>query len=138
MKNGNFDVIKARYDAVNSHDLDRFESFYADGVEWRDPATDGSVKGPSAVRKRLESWIEAVPNLEWRLEELFGDGDKICARFTFTGEHRGALADRRGNELAATNGAIEIEGVGVYTVEDGRIVDSRIYFDLAEFGPTRD
>ena len=133
MKKSNLDLIQARYDAVNAHDFERFQSFYADSVVWRDPATPRPAKGPRAVRKRLEAWAAAVPNLKWELEELFGEGDRLCAQFTFTGKHRGPLADGRGNELAGTGRAVKLPGVGVYVVSGGKIVDSRIYFDLSAF-----
>lgn len=138
MKKANLELIRARYEAVNAHDLDRFQSFYADGVVWRDPGTARPAKGPRAVRKRLETWIAAVPNLNWSLDELFGESDRLCAQFTFSGTHRGALTDSRGNELPPVQRAIRIRGVGVYVVETGKIAQSTIYFDLAAFrGPTR-
>ena len=133
MKKANLDLIRARYDAVNAHDFDRFQGFYADDVVWRDPATPRAAKGPRAVRRRLEAWAAAVPDLKWQLEDLFGEGDKLCAEFTFTGRHRGPLADGRGNELPGTGKAVKVPGVGVYVVRDGKIVDSRIWFDLAAF-----
>ena len=136
MKKANLELIQARYEAVNAHDLDRFQSFYADHVVWRDPGTPRPVKGPSAVRKRLETWISAVPNLKWTLEDLFGEGDRLCAQFMFSGTHRGALTDSRGNELPPIRRAIRIRGVGVYVVEAGKIVDSAIYFDLGAFRAT--
>ena len=134
MKKSNLALIQARYEAVNAHDLDRFQSFYADDVVWRDPATARPAKGPRAVRTRLETWIGAVPNLKWNLDELFGEGDRLCAQFTFTGTHRGPLRDGRGNELAPGGKALRIRGVGVYVVDAGKIVDSSIYFDLGAFG----
>lgn len=130
MKKANHKLIQARYEAVNAHDFERFQSFYADSVVWRDPGISRPVKGPRAVRKRLECWIGAVPNLKWQLDELFGEGDRLCAQFTFSGTHRGVLTDGRGRELAPTNRAIRLHGVGVYAVSEGKIVDSRIYFDL--------
>jgi predicted ester cyclase len=133
MKKANLELIRARYEAVNAHDLDRFQSFYADSVVWRDPGLTRAAKGPRSVRRRLESWIAAVPNLKWTLEDLFGEGDKLCAQFTFTGTHRGLLRDSRGNELLPTNRAVRVDGVGIYTVSGGQIVDSRILFDLGPF-----
>jgi steroid delta-isomerase-like uncharacterized protein len=137
MKKANLKLIQARYEAVNAHDFERFQSFYADSVVWRDPGIARPVKGPRGARKRLESWTAAVPNLKWQLDELFGEADRLCAQFTFTGTHKGALTDSRGNELAPTNRAIRLQGVGVYAVTDGKIVSSRIYFDLAGFGTPR-
>ena len=133
MKKANLDLIVARYEAVNAHDFDRFQGFYADDVVWRDPATPRPAKGPRAVRKRLETWAAAVPNLRWHLDELFGEGDRLCAQFTFSGTHRGPLADGRGNELGPSGRAVKIPGVGVYVIRDGKIADSRIYFDLGAF-----
>lgn len=137
MKKGNLALIQARYEAVNAHDFDRFQSFYADTVVWRDPGTPRPAKGPKAVRRRLEAWTAAVPNLKWQLDELFGEGDRLCAQFTFTGSHRGPINDGRGNELVATNRAVRLPGVGVYVVQDGKIADSRIYFDLSAFAAPR-
>ncbi len=137
MKKANIELIRARCEAVNAHDLDRFQRFYADGVLWRDPGTPRPVKGPGAVRNRLEAWIAAVPNLKWNLDDLFGEGDRICAQFTFSGTHRGAVVDGRGNELAPTRRAVRIRGAGVYVVDAGKIIESTIYFDLGGFGARR-
>ncbi len=137
MKKANRQLIEARYEAVNAHDFERFQSFYADSVVWRDPGIVRPAKGPRAVRRRLEAWTAAVPNLKWQLEDLFGEDDKLCAQFSFTGAHRGALDDGRGNELPATNKPVRIPGVGIYVVADGKIVDSRIWFDLGPFGAGR-
>ena len=133
MKKGNLELIQARYDAVNAHDVDRFRGFYADSVVWRDPGTPRPAKGRRAVGRRLEAWIAAVPNLKWTLDDLFGEGDRLCAQFTFTGTHKGVVADARGNALAPTDQRLRIPGVGVYVVDGGKIVDSHIYFDLAAF-----
>lgn len=137
MKKGNRQLIEARYEAVNAHDFERFQSFYADAVVWRDPGLARPAKGPRAVRRRLEAWTDSVPNLKWQLDDLFGEGDKLCAEFTFTGTHRGPVKDGRGNELAPTNRAVRVPGVGVYVIQDGKIVDSRIWFDLGGFRATR-
>ncbi len=133
MKKANRALIQARYEAVNARDYDRFQSFYAPEVAWRDPATPRPVKGPRSVRKRLEAWTVAVPNLRWRLDDLFGENDRLCAQFTFTGSHKGPLLIGRSKELLPTGRSFRLQGVGVYIVAEGQIVDSRIWFDLAGF-----
>jgi predicted ester cyclase len=133
MKKTNRALIEARYEAVNAHDYDRFQSFYAAGVAWRDPATPRPVKGPRSVRKRLEVWTAAVPNLRWHLDELFGENDRVCALFTFTGSHKGPLLIGWSKELLPTGRSFRLQGVGVYVAAESQIVDSRIWFDLAPF-----
>src|SRR5438132_1262116 len=93
------ELIRARYKAVNAHDLDTFQGFYAGSVLWTDPGLTRSIKGPPGVRKRLETLITAFPDLHWELNRIFGQGAYVCAQFTFTGTHRGMLPGRRSNEF---------------------------------------
>ena len=101
MKKANRALIQARYEAVNAHEYDSFQSFYAAEVAWRDPATPRPVRGPRSVRKRLEAWTTAVPNLRWQLDDLFGENDRLCAQFTFTGSHKGLLLVGQGQGAVA-------------------------------------
>jgi steroid delta-isomerase-like uncharacterized protein len=127
----NLRLIQARYEAVNAHDLDRFESFYAGSITWHDPGLSAPIKGPRAVRKRLKTLTTAFPDLQWKLERLFGQGENVCAEFTFVGTQRGELPDNVGKEtLPASNKAVQLRAVGIYVVRENKIVDSRIYFDF--------
>lgn len=123
-------IIRARYRAVNAHDLRGFGALYADAVVWDDPGLAKPVSGPAAVVDRLESWIEAFPDLRWDLQELMIDGEAVCARFRFTGHHEGKLklVDR---VLEPTRRAVSINGIGVYRVAGGRIIESTILFDTS-------
>lgn len=127
----NLQLIRNRYKAVNTHDLDTFEKFYASSVLWTDPGLVRPIKGPSGIRKRLEALITAFPDLHWELDQIFGQGAYVCARFTFTGTHRGVLPGRHGNELfPPSKKRIRIEACGVYVVRGLKITDSKIYFDF--------
>ncbi|HEX6123810.1 MAG TPA: ester cyclase [Pyrinomonadaceae bacterium] len=124
------ELIRARYDAVNSHDWKTFEGFYADSIVWDDPGLSEPISGPRSVRKRLENLSEAFPDLQWKLERIFGDGDQVCAEFTFTGTHRGDFLAPDRERLPASNTSIRIKACGVYVVRNGKIVDSKLYFDF--------
>jgi len=125
------DLIRARYEAVNAHDLDRFQTFYGASIVWTDPGLPKAVKGPTAVRNRLKALTESFPDLQWKLGRMFSQGEDVCAEFTFTGTHKGALKDPRAKtNLRASKRRVRIQAVGVYTVRDNRIVDSKIYFDF--------
>lgn len=126
----NEELIRARYEAVNAHDWDRFEGFYADSVVWDDPALAEPVRGPAEVRKRLETFAAAFPDLRWRLDRIFGHDDLVCAEFTFTGTHQDELPGHR-EPFEATGEVLELRAVGVYQVAGGKIADSKVYFDLS-------
>jgi predicted ester cyclase len=74
--------------------------------------------------------VKAFPNLKWKLDRIFTQGDKVCAEFTFTGAHRGELVAGPRRSVAATGQSIRIQGVGIYVVRGGKIVDSKIFFDF--------
>ena len=129
----NLQLIRARYDAVNAHDLDRFQGFYTGSTVWSDPGLPAPITGASAVRERLEVLTTAFPDLHWKLDRIFGQGESVCAEFTFTGTHRGALPDNTGEEsFSATSKPVQIQACGVYVVREGKIIDSRIYFDFGQ------
>ncbi len=126
----NIRLIQARYESVNAHDLDKFEGFYADSIIWNDPGLARPIKGPTAVRRRLQSLLRAFPDLQWQLDRIFTQGENVCAEFTFTGTHKGRLQGKTLGSIPATGEPIRLQAVGIYVVRSGRIVDSRIYFDF--------
>ena len=126
----NLKLIRARYEAVNSHDFEKFQSFYDKSIVWDDPGLGKAVKGPVAVRRRLEGLTASFPDLKWKLGRIFSEGEHVCAEFTFTGTQRGHLVDNRGRKISASNQRIRVPAVGVYTVRGNKIVDSKIYFDF--------
>ena len=132
----NRNLIEARYEAVNAHDWERFQRFYADSISWNDPGLAAPIKGPEVVRQRLETWTAAFPDLKWTLEELFTQGDLVCAEFTFQGTHEGELVGPDGVTLTPTNRRIELGAVGVYLIQDNKIAESRIYFDFGKLRST--
>ena len=86
---GNLKIIKARYKAVNAHDIRKFEGFYADSIVWVDPGLNQPVKGPVAVGNRLRTFLRVYPDLRWNLDHLFTQGEWVSAEFTFTGTQKG-------------------------------------------------
>jgi ketosteroid isomerase-like protein len=75
----NLQLIRARYDAVNAHDLDRFEKFYADSTAWSDPGLPAPISGASSVRERLEVLTTAFPDLHWNLDKNLQSREKcLC------------------------------------------------------------
>jgi steroid delta-isomerase-like uncharacterized protein len=127
----NLQLIRARYDAVNAHDLDKFQGFYADSTVWSDPGLPAPITGARSVRKRLEVLTTAFPDLHWELDKIFSQGENVCAEFVFTGTHRGELPDDTGEKsVPATNKPVQLQACGVYVVREGKIIDSKIYFDF--------
>lgn len=126
----NTQLVKARFDAVNAHDWARFQGLYSASTTWHDSGLDKPIKGSAAVRKRLEAFAAGFSDFRWQLDRVFGQGEWMCAEFTFTGTHGGPLPFAGVRSVPVTNGSIHIGGCGVYRIQEGKIVESHVYFDV--------
>ena len=65
--------------------------------------------------KRLRG---AFPNIQFKLEDVFGSGDKVAARWTMRGKHTG---DHLG--VAASGKDVAIRGISMITIRGGKLVE---------------
>ena len=99
------------------------ELFAASGVA-HGLENDGSdVCGPNGFEAFATRILEAVPDLEARIDDLAAEGDRVAFRFTFEGTHTGA-----GLEVAPTGKRICIRGMAMVHLENGQIVEAWNYF----------
>jgi steroid delta-isomerase-like uncharacterized protein len=121
----------ARYLAAwNGHDATAISDLVTDDVLWEDPALPEPARGAAAVRDFMrEAWV-AFPDL--RFDE--GDdphlslaGEKVAWRWRMRGTNTGPI-DPPG--FAPTGRTIEIEGVDLWTMREGRIARYRAFYDF--------
>lgn len=89
-------------------------------------APPGSPAGPEGVKQIINTFRAAFPDLQITIEELVAEGDKVCARSTMRGTHRGVLFG-----VAPTGRAVAMAGLTMVTVVDGRLVESYVRNDVA-------
>ena len=121
----------ARYLAAwNGRDATAMGDLVTDDVVWEDPALPEPARGPAAVQEFMrEAWV-AFPDL--RFDE--GDephcsvaGDRVAWGWRMRGTNTGPI-DPPG--FAPTGRAIDIEGVDLWTMRDGRIARYRAFYDF--------
>jgi len=127
----NVQLVKARFDAVNAHDWKRFQGLYSDSTIWYDAGLEKPIKGSTAVRKRLEAFAKGFPDFRWQLDRVFGQGEWMCAEFTFTGSHGGPLPFADTRSVPVTKKSIRISACGVYRIQESKIIESHVYFDCS-------
>ena len=88
-----------------------------------DPANP--IKGPQDYRPFYEVFRQAFPNLVIVVEDMVAEGDKVAARCSVRGQHEG---DFRGR--AATQSPVEITGITIVRIENGKIVEAWNNFDF--------
>jgi predicted ester cyclase len=67
----------------------------------------------------------AFPDLNISLDELVAEGDKVAARSTMRGTHRGAIFG-----IEPSGKAVEVPGLTMVTIRDGRLQESWVKNDV--------
>src|SRR5215207_4388844 len=83
------------------------------------------LRGASGFKPFFRRFREAFPELEVVVEDTVSEGDKVAARCTVRGRHRG---DALG--FKATDSPVEFDGICIVRVRGGKIVEAWNNFDF--------
>ncbi|HEU5065807.1 MAG TPA: nuclear transport factor 2 family protein [Gaiellaceae bacterium] len=132
----NRELLDRYVELYNAGDLEGVIDLYADDAVQKMP--DGTFEGRSAIRERLARELDAFPDVVHVVRSFVEDGDAFADEWTFSGTHAAALALPDGTELPPTGKRVEIDGMEVVEVRDGKIVLNALYYDnmavLAQLG----
>jgi len=109
--------VRAQTELFGDGELSLVEELIAtDCVDHSGPP--GSPAGHEGIRQTV-GWLHSVfDDLRYEVEDVFGDGDRVAIRATFSGVHRGELFGH-----APTGRPVSVPHIHVYRVEDGRIAE---------------
>ena len=120
----------------NEGDLDGVMDLYAEDAVQIMP--DGTYEGWSSVRDRLAQELDGFTELNHTVRSFIEQDDLFADEWTFVGTHTGPFRLPDGRELPATGKRVEIRGMEVVQVRDGKIVLNTLYYDniasLAQLG----
>lgn len=88
----------------------------------------GAQRGTEAVHKSFEVYHQGLSDLTYVVDRTVTAFDKTAIIWHATAVHTGELFG-----IEPTNNPVEIEGISVYTVEDGLIVEGGQYWHTPEF-----
>jgi len=122
-------IVKALYDeSLNKKNMQLLSHYISDeytGV--------GGVKGAAGFEAPLTSLIAAFPDIHWKLITVIGEGNKVVARWKWTGTQTGEYRN-----IPATGKNITNDGMAVYELKDGKIIGSDVQIDRLGFLQTLD
>ena len=79
---------------------------------------EGWPGGREGLKALVREWRKGFSDMHETVEDLIADGDKVVGRFTLRGTHTGEFLG-----IPATGRRIEITGIDIVRIRDGRIVD---------------
>jgi predicted ester cyclase len=113
-------LVRALYEeCINGRDLDRLEALIApDFVGAR------GERGPREFRATIEAVLTGFPGVRFELHDVFGETDRVAARWTFRAVHGGRFAGIR-----PSHAEVMQEGNVIYQLRDGLIVRAWLQAD---------
>ena len=113
-------LIKRFYEEViEKGDLSLVDELTTDDLVDHEEGLPGQPSGREGVKFFVSALRAAFPDLKAKtIEPTLADGDLEAARVVMSGTHKGELMG-----VAATDRAVEIEGLDIIRVEDGRVAE---------------
>ena len=101
-------------------EVDVADQIMADDVtiHRQDSFTPDFGQGPEAVKQIAGLYRGTFPDMQIGIHEIIPAGDKVIARFAIQGTQTGDLPD-----IPATGKAVNIEGIDIYRIENGKIAE---------------
>jgi ketosteroid isomerase-like protein len=106
--------------AWNSHDVDRVIACYTPNVIYRDPNTEGEIRGSEAFRRYLDKLFGAW-RMHWTAKEIF----------SLTGTEGSAVLWRATLAPVGGQAQVEIDGMDIALLDGERLSRNEVYFDRA-------
>jgi steroid delta-isomerase-like uncharacterized protein len=113
-------VIRRFFSEVfNQGDVERVDAFIHPDHENHDPTAPEVPSGPEGVRRLVELYRSAFPDIHFEHEDVVDLGGKVAHRWTFTGTHRGEIMG-----IEPTGRAVAVQGIEINRIADGKIAES--------------
>jgi steroid delta-isomerase-like uncharacterized protein len=84
----------------------------------------GFPAGTAGVKQMVTMYRSAFPDMRITIEDLVAEGDKVVARWSATGTHRGELMG-----IPATGKRVTVTGIEINRIAGGKIAEHWEIFD---------
>jgi len=112
---------------INKRRLDLFNdsNFTKDVVMHASPA---DVVGIDSARAYYANYITGFSDVTFTIKDVFGMGNKLVKHWNFKGTHTGVFFG-----IPPTNKKVDLDGVTLVRMQNGKIAEERDFFDNLEF-----
>jgi steroid delta-isomerase-like uncharacterized protein len=89
------------------------------------PGRSEPMRGPAGYLAIIQMMRGGFPDIQWTLEEMVAEGDKVAARFTMRGTHLGTFFG-----APSTGKTIAVQALNIYRLSHGQIIEETGQPDL--------
>jgi predicted ester cyclase len=114
-------------ETFNTGNFALIDEFVAPGAVNHDPAEPArlrALRGPEVLKRTVEMYRAAFPDLQMIADDVITAGDTVVVRWHSEGTHRGELEG-----LAPTGARVLVTGISIDRWQDGKVVESWTEWD---------
>ena len=120
----NKEVIRKLYEqCLNKRNMELLQDFVSE-----DYIGIGGEKGAAAFEVPVAALIKALPDVQWNIEEIMGEGDKVVVRWKVQGTHTGPF-----QHITPTGKKILNDGIGIFELKEGKVINAQVHTDRLGF-----
>jgi steroid delta-isomerase-like uncharacterized protein len=120
-------------DLWNRWDLSLTDALLSPNLTFRG-SLGTEVRGIRAFRRYARTVWLAFPDFHNQIDDMIAEGDRVVARLTYTGTHRGEILG-----FVPTGRRVEYTGIALFRIAAGKIVDVYVVADrlslMQQLGP---
>jgi steroid delta-isomerase-like uncharacterized protein len=113
--------------AFNAHDEHALNALHADDIKFNAPGGFKATSGKDATAYAA-TWLKAFPDGKMKVRSEITSGPWVVQEVVMEGTHTAPLEGPNG-PIPATHKKVVSYGVQLLRVENGKIAETRIYFD---------
>ena len=84
------------------------------------PGNPEPMRGPAGYLAIIGMMREGFPDIQWTLEDMVAESDKVAARFIMRGTHQGTFFG-----VPPTGKKITVQAMNFYRLSNGKFVEER-------------
>ena len=119
-------VVMSRFvEFINTGSEKLAEELISPDAVFHVPGRPEPLRGPAGYLAVIGMMRGGFPDIQWTLEEMIAEDDKVAARFTMRGTHLGSFFG-----VPPTGKTIAVQAMNFYRLSGGQFIEERGQPDL--------
>jgi steroid delta-isomerase-like uncharacterized protein len=118
-------VMRRFVEFINTGSEELAQELISPDAVFHVPGRPEPMRGPAGYLAVIGMMWSGFPDIQWTLEEMISEDDKVAARFTMRGTHHGSFFG-----VPPTGKTIAVQAMNFYRLAGGQFVEERGQPDL--------
>jgi steroid delta-isomerase-like uncharacterized protein len=123
IQNNKETVRKLYEEALNKRNMKLLSNYISENF-----TGPGGLKGVAGFEEPVQALIKSFPDVQWKIQELVGDGNQVVVRWEIHGTHTNQFQN-----FAATGKKVSSGGIGFYEFKNDKIINAYVQTDRFAF-----